>query len=118
MIFVKPNVENITPFHYDYDSVVEFIAACARVCYDSKKEPTVKNNNRLFEQLIERKHMTPLEHGTVYLTIKTGFFDRNDYLIEFFDKNEYSRVNFHKRKAYITTNMRVIIENKLLEFTW
>jgi thymidylate synthase ThyX len=114
MIFVKPNVENIIPLRYDYDSIVEFVATCARVCYDSKKESTPKNNYRLFEQLIERKHMTPLEHGTVYLTIKTGFFGFNDHLIEFFEENEYSRVNYHKKKAYITTNIRVIVENKLL----
>jgi thymidylate synthase (FAD) len=115
MIFIKPSVVNLTPFHYSYEDIVEFIATCARVCYDSKKEATSENNNKLFNQLIERKHMTPLEHGTVYLIIKTGFFGFNDHLIDFFEENEYSRVNYHKKKAYITTNMRVIIENKLLD---
>lgn len=68
--------------------------------------------------LMDKKHYSPFEFGTIYLTIPFWKEDNtnNVSLANFYERNPYSRVYCDLRptgKNYlITTNLRVIIEHE------
>lgn len=121
MKFIEPSVE-LWQQGTDMDSIWKHIARCVRVCYQS----TPKNDNETEEAFVKRvlfrddehwnsvrNHLAMLEHGTIYLT-----FDKLDNLdaYNFYKYNKYSKVVVKDAEntlylAYITTNLRVIIEN-------
>lgn len=102
------------------------IARATRVCYQSKPREGESDEafvNRVILKPATREdgsidfdkcHGAMLEHGTIYLTIpKTSFVARTIHYIH----NNYSRVLFGSlvsddNNDYVTTNMRVILENK------
>ena len=129
MKLIKPNVEE---WHcgYTLPEIWSHIAKCARVCYQSEPrnngetdEEFVKRvilHNHSLEEIDESRelqlklHLSCLEHGTVYLEIPW----EEDTLtaISFFENNIYSKHNCAANAHYhITTNMRVIIENNLMD---
>ena len=101
------------------------IARATRVCYQSKPREGESDEafvNRVILKPATREdgsidfdkcHGAMLEHGTIYLTIpKTSFVARTIHYIH----NKYSKVLFgdlfhDNNNTYITTNMRVILEN-------
>ena len=101
------------------------IARATRVCYQSKPREGESDEafvNRVILKPATREdgsidfdkcHGAMLEHGTIYLTIpKTYFVARTIHYIH----NKYSKVIFgdlfnDNNNTYITTNMRVILEN-------
>jgi thymidylate synthase (FAD) len=72
-------------------------------------------------RLIKSQHGAMLEHGTIYLTIyedvKTNQV-KLQTIVDFYKNNPYSKIHTiiewgkRRREHYITTNYRVIIENK------
>lgn len=72
--------------------------------------------------LMDKKHYSPFEFGTIYLTldVNSPLEDDHEYVSKmnirtFYQKNPYSKIitktlNYHTT-YYITTNLRVIIEN-------
>lgn len=129
MKLINPNVEQ---WHcgYTLPEIWSHIAKCARVCYQSEPrnngetdEEFVKRvilRNHSFDEIGESRelqlklHLSCLEHGTVYLEIPW----EEDTLttISFFENNIYSKHNCAANDHYhITTNMRVIIENNLMD---
>ena len=123
--------QNVEEWHcgYTLPEIWSHIAKCARVCYQS--EP--RNNGETDEEFVKRVilrnhsleeigesrelqlklHLSCLEHGTVYLNIPC----EEDTLttIRFFENNIYSKHNCSSNARYhITTNMRVVIENNLM----
>lgn len=124
--------QNVEEWHcgYTLPEIWSHIAKCARVCYQS--EP--RNNGETDEEFVKRVilrnhsleeigesrelqlklHLSCLEHGTVYLDIPC----EEDTLtaISFFENNIYSKHNCSTNaRYYITTNMRVMIENNLMD---
>lgn len=77
------------------------IADVATVCYKKKSI-----NINIINNLINKGHTSVLEHGTVYL--KTNWWNVITNIR--FILNPYSKVH---NWTYITTNYRVIVENKL-----
>lgn len=123
--------QNVEEWHcgYTLPEIWSHIAKCARTCYQS--EP--RNNGETDEEFIKRVilrnhsfdeigesrelqlklHLSCLEHGTVYLDIP--YEEDNLMAINFFKNNIYSKHNCAANAHYhITTNMRVIIENNLI----
>lgn len=123
--------QNVEEWHcgYTLPEIWSHIAKCARTCYQS--EP--RNNGETDEEFVKRVilrnhsleeigesrelqlklHLSCLEHGTVYLNIPC----EEDTLtaIRFFENNIYSKHNCSTNARYhITTNMRVVIENNLM----
>lgn len=102
------------------------IARATRVCYQSKPRKGESDEafvNRVIIKPATREdgsinfdkcHGAMLEHGTIYLTIpRTSFAARTIHYMN----NNYSRVLFgalfhDDNNDYVTTNMRVILENK------
>lgn len=71
--------------------------------------------------LMDKKHYSPFEFGTIYLTLDVNLpLEDQEYVSKknmhtFYKKNPYSKIvtkasNYHAT-YYITTNLRVIIEN-------
>jgi len=131
MKFIEPKVE-LWEQGADMDAIWSHIARCVRVCYQS----TPKNNNENDEQFVKRvilshepansvaNHLAMLEHGTIYLT-----FLRYDHIDDynFYNINKYSKAikktpngkTIYDQVAYITTNLRVLIENnRLNDLQW
>lgn len=100
------------------------IARCTRVCYQS----TPKNDGETDEEFVKRVILRPdssigelnfdkihgsmLEHGTVYLTLKTVCPGDDGYqLYEKYRYNKYSKATVKHGFVCITTNLRIIYEN-------
>ena len=127
MKLINPSVER-WQCGYTLPEIWSHIARCARVCYQS----TPRNNGETDEEFVKRVilrnyslkeignnrelqlklHLSVLEHGTVYLEIDTpAHYVDFDTLIEKYLINKYSKVNLKPKVNYITTNMRVLVEN-------
>ena len=123
--------QNVEEWHcgYTLPEIWSHIAKCARVCYQSEPRNNEETDEEFVKRVILRNysleeigesrelqlklHLSCLEHGTVYLDIPC----EEDTLtsIRFFENNIYSKHNCSSNARYhITTNMRVVIENNLM----
>lgn len=91
------------------------IETAARTCYQSLDKITDESADIMVNSLIKREHTAMLEHGTVYLFIPEKKYDAQLSLYSYAVKimEDYGVVKFEEDGVYITTNYRVIIENKL-----
>ena len=90
------------------------IERCARTCYKSEDKITEDSYKKMYDNLVQRGHLAMLEHGTVYL--KHDTYSKNSELeLKHYCKNPYSKYKVYsfldEYSEYITTNLRVIIEN-------
>ncbi|MBR5297605.1 MAG: FAD-dependent thymidylate synthase [Parabacteroides sp.] len=91
------------------NAVYKQIERAARVCYKSELNTTEDSAMTMVDKLIKSGHMAMLEHGTVYLDIK---LDGDGFeMIDKYIDNKYSYATIFNQNAYITTNMRVLVEN-------
>ena len=125
---VNPSVEIWNQEGYTLDAIWKHITRCARVCYQS----TPKNNGETDYGFIVRTilkgidvvnqpydiekistcHLSVLEHGTVHLRYPL-YVPRASVQFECRLKyNKYSKFYIDEKDyAYVTTNMRVLVEN-------
>lgn len=107
------------------DGVYKQIELAGRTCYKSEDKITEDSAKGFVDRMIGSKHGAMLEHGTVYLKGR-AVYDENGILEvpknlfpSFFERNKYSIVRKIESEDmcnwYITTNLRVIIENNLTE---
>lgn len=108
------------------EGVYKQIELAGRTCYKSEDKITEDSAKGFVDRMIGSKHGAMLEHGTVYLKI-TGKRNEEKQCWEFpidsyyygFMRNKYSQVREiwadDVVTYYITTNMRVIIENGFTE---
>lgn len=97
--------------------IYKHIEKAGRVSYKSEDRITEDSAEKFCQMLINRGHLCPLEQGTVYLTVDfTNAFtgDMHDMELKY-SMNPYSRVVATGAGIYITTNMRVLIENNWLD---
>jgi thymidylate synthase (FAD) len=127
---VNPSVEIWKQECYTLDDIWKHIARCARVCYQS----VPKNNGETDYGFIVRTllkhidvvnqpyniekistcHLSVFEHGTVHLKYRL-FITKDINKAIRFTNNYYSRTKEHYGYAYVTTNMRVLIENNWMD---
>lgn len=88
------------------DGVYRQVERCGRVCYKSENHQTADSARPFVERMIASKHTAMLEHATIYLTL-----DEHDDRTDFYRYNRFTHVNLVDGKAYITTNLRVLVEN-------
>lgn len=110
MKLIKPNVEIIKQEEYDLNHIFKFIELAGRTCYKSEDKITENSAKEFVDRMIKSGHGAMLEHGTVYLTIP--YFCTSDITINKYTLNPYSIIITDSINCYITTNYRVIIENK------
>ena len=88
--------------------IYQQIERAGRVCYKSESNTTEDSAKPFVGRMIEHEHFAMLEHGTVYLTCEHN-------VLPHYITNKFSRVNILDGKDYITTNLRVLAENKWLD---
>lgn len=104
MKLIKPSFEIIEQGNALLD-VKKHIEKAARTCYKSENLITEDSAEKMYNRLVESKHMAMLEHGTVYLSLPK-YMPCDDYV-----DNPYSKVESTQNYCYVTTNMRVLLEN-------
>lgn len=138
MKFISPSVEYWEQAP-GIDGVWSQIAKATRVCYQSQAREDESNKDFVERVILKpalishetnnfnpsydfnKMHGSVLEHGTVYLYIHV-FNQFTALIVKRFSHNKYTKVNTINRKnvldgqdVYITTNIRVILENHLEE---
>lgn len=100
----------------------KMIELAGRTCYKSEDKITENSAKEFVDRMIKLGHGAILEHGTIYLTI-----DGEDPNLSKIQSNPHTKVNLVpyevltegnytiSYKAYITTNLRVLVENNLKE---
>lgn len=119
MRLIKPSFQIIKPTGYTIDDIYKSIELAGRVCYKSEDKITENSAREFVNRMIKSGHGAMLEHGTVYMFIPIDC-DKHDYHIaQKYHNNKYSRGiirNEHfllnKNGYYITTNLRVLVENE------
>lgn len=91
----------------------KMIELAGRTCYKSEDKITENSAKEFIDRMIKLGHGAMLEHGTIYLTIAKTAMNIGDPV--FYIKNKYSKVNEDSLFYYITTNMRVLVENNRLD---
>ena len=128
---VNPSVEIWNQEGYTLDDIWKHIARCARVCYQS----VPKNNgetdygfivrtllkgkdivNRRYYNIekIKNCHLSVFEHGTVHLKYRL-FIIKDFAQASKFINNHYSKTKENDGYLYVTTNIRVLIENNWMD---
>lgn len=130
MKFIEPLVEYLAQ-GAGIEGVWNQIARATRVCYQSKpragessedfvkriilKPALIEGNLNYLEDCkfnFDKMHGAMLEHGTIYLTIPNNRAGKDD--IDDLIHNKYTKfIDTYDSFTYITTNMRVIVENYL-----
>lgn len=101
------------------------IARCTRVCYQSEKKDNGETEEDFVKRVIlrhepwnsEANHLAMLEHGTVYIEISDYESQLRNFLGSRYARNKYSKTIYELdyRYWYITTNLRVLVENDWLD---
>ena len=112
MKLIKPSIEIIKQEEYDLNHIFKFIELAGRTCYKSEDKITENSAKEFVDKMINSGHGAMLEHGTVYLTIP--YLDTSNIMGHKYFLNPYSKVASDHINTYITTNYRVLVENKRL----
>lgn len=112
MKLIEPSYE-IIPQAPGLEGIYKQIELAGRVCYKSEDKITENSAKDFTDRMIKSGHLAMCEHGTVYLKIAE---ELDDNLTDFFFDNYHSAVYYRGclNCYYITTNLRVLIENGLL----
>ena len=139
MKLIKPKAELLLQ-QPGLEGVYKQIELAGRTCYKSTDKITEDSAKPFVDRMINSKHTAMLEHGTVYLTIpgesEPDEFGRVDCSPRYkgeYSRNKYSKVNYKywsqeptgiqkefcksipRSTIYITTNLRVLVENDWLD---
>ena len=118
MKLIKPSVKIIDQKE-GLQGIYEAIELAGRTCYKSEDKITDTSAEDFVNRMINSKHYAMLEFGTVYLKIE----DISSYIIPLYakyEKNKYSitklpRCNEFRATCFVTTNLRVLVENGWLD---
>ncbi len=110
MKLIKPSFE-IWDQPKGLEGIYKHIEHVGRVCYKSEDKITPDSAKPFVDRMIQAQHYAMLEHGTIYLFIPWNEYYDKDANFRYYN-NKYS---IHRRVkdvgVYITTNLRVLIEN-------
>lgn len=106
----------------------KMIELAGRTCYHSQDKITEDSAKEFVDRMIKLGHGAMLEHGTIYLMnlIFDGDIDDNNNLTSEhtfykYQNNKYSKVKIvsyscpNEDAVYVTTNLRVLVENDWLD---
>lgn len=94
------------------EGVYKQIEFCGRTCYKSEDKITEDSAKGFVERVIKSGHGAMLEHGTVYLKTNDKYYGNP---IDKYRDNKYSQLKSINGTKYVTTNLRVLIENDWME---
>ena len=118
MKFRESKVE-IIPQDWSLDGIYKMCEIAGRTAYKSEDRITEGSAKKFVEALMKLKHGAVLEHGTVYLTIPYDPLSSICSPERKYRYNKYSRVVDNESLlhgiAYVTTNLRVLMENDWMD---
>lgn len=124
MKLIKPSFE-IWNQPAGLEGVYKQIERVGRVCYKSEDKITEDSAKPFVDRMIKSGHGAMLEHGTVYLKCETEAINRyihpedgeeEDFnKLEKYEYNSYSVTSDDGIYLYVTTNLRVLVENDWLD---
>ena len=96
------------------EGVYKQIELAGRTCYKSEDKITEDSAKEFVYRMIKLGHGAMLEHGTVYLEAPEEFIGL--HFCKYMD-DKYSKVVHHQGLGYwfVTTNLRVLVENNWLD---
>lgn len=108
----------LLPWEPGIEGVYKAIERAGRVCYksESKSDGTAEGAKAFVDRMIASKHTAMLEHGTVYLTFNDNAEEEVSFYYEQYSDNKYSIYDCDKYGyVYVTTNLRVLAENRCID---
>ena len=119
MKLIKPSFEILEQLP-GLEGMYKQIELAGRTCYKSEDKITETSAKEFVDRMIKSGHGAMLEHGTIYLkfeTVKTATHPLDKYY-----HNKYSKVRTEAghtkdltKEVFVTTNLRVLVENDWLE---
>lgn len=97
------------------DGVYKQIELAGRTCYKSEDKITEDSAKAFVDRMIASGHGAVLEQGTVYLAITATSPEVRKYEMNPYSRVKKMSVDGINGRAYITTNYRVLVENKWLD---
>lgn len=104
------------------EGVYKQIELAGRTCYKSEDKITEDSAKEFVDRMIKSKHGAMLEHGAVYLKfyntqtwVSEMTLEDSTYTGLFYTKNKYSKCIQVEDYMYVTTNLRVLVENNRLD---
>lgn len=110
MKLIKPSFE-VWEQSSGLEGIYKQIERCGRVCYKSEDKITEDSAKPFVDRMIKSGHGAMLEHGTIYMEFIPY---KNHPMPKFYIYNPYSKVVECGGNMYVTTNMRVLVENERL----
>ena len=111
MKLIEQSYEICKTHGYTLQDIYKDIERAARVSYKSEDKITKDSAEKMVKRLINMKHYSPLEFGTVYLKFPNTSLGEVD--VEKYETNRFSAVTITTDSTrYVTTNYRVIVENR------
>ena len=111
MKLIKPSYE-IWQQPSGLEGIYKQIERVGRVCYKSEDKITEDSAKPFVDRMIKSGHGAMLEHGTVYLKTNDEYYGNP---IDKYRDNKYSQLKSINGTKYVTTNLRVLIENDWME---
>lgn len=96
----------------------KMIELAGRTCYKSEDKITEDSAKEFVDRMIKLGHGAMLEHGTIYLKIReTVNGNVPPAMLYWRDpaNQKYSKVVKYNGELYVTTNMRVLVENNRMD---
>lgn len=122
MKLIKPSYQIIEPTGYTIDDIYKSIELAGRVSHKSEDKITEDSAKTFVDRMMKMKHLSTCEFGTVYLQFfwPGAVCQRCNQiaphkLLDKYADNKYSIVRYHGNDVYVTTNLRVLVENNWLD---
>ena len=116
MKLIKPSFEILEQLP-GLEGVYKQIELAGRTCYKSEDKITETSAKEFVDRMIKSGHGAMLEHGTVYLSL--DMTSREQYFKYCYNKfskaNSTGSAEYSTWRGFVTTNLRVLVENDWLE---
>lgn len=126
MKLIKPKFE-ILEQRPGTSGIYRMIELAGRTCYRSEDKITPDSAVAFVDRMIKSGHGAMLEHGTVYLIIPFEYIDISEKfdipivsnIVKKYQNNPYTKWRLRddgfSQLAFITTNLRVLVENNWMD---
>ena len=125
MQLIQPSFEIIEQSS-GLDGIYKHIELAGRTCYKSLDKITKDSAKEFVDRMIKSGHGAMLEHGTVYLKYEselvrgiqecdTRFYKYKNNKFSIYNTSRIEKRNNTIMGGYVTTNLRVLVENNWLD---
>lgn len=110
MNLINQSFEILRQEGFDLPAIKKQIERCGRTSYKSENKITESSYIDFYKMLINNHHYSPLEFGEVYLKIPKP---EQSFKVPILLNNHWTQFDNNDDYWFFSTNMRVIVENKL-----